>query len=171
MFCDRCGNAVTQGQTFCSSCGKSLAVPAAPPALMAAAASQNRVANHVQVLGILWLVAAALQLLPAVFLYMLGKAFVSFGSDFPPGAPPEVRGLIHLVFSCIAFFLFIMGAAAVIAGWGLLKREPWARILAVVLGFVSLLHFPFGTALGIYTIWVLLSANAEREYQQLSASV
>jgi len=170
MFCDRCGNTVTQGQTYCSSCGKSLAVPAAVAAPMAAPPSQNRVANHIQVLGILWLVAAALLLLPALFLYMFGRVFSAFGSDFPPGAPPEVHAILHLVFSCLALFFLILGAAAVIAGWGLLKHEPWARILAVVLGFISLLHFPFGTALGIYTIWVLLSVNAEQEYLQLSAS-
>ena len=43
-----------------------------------------------------------------------------------------------------------------------------ARVLALVLGFVSLFtNIPFGTALGIYTMWVLLPADSEREYEAL----
>jgi hypothetical protein len=37
--------------------------------------------------------------------------------------------------------------------------------LALVLGFVNLIHIPFGTALGIYTLWVLLPAQSEREFR------
>jgi hypothetical protein len=55
-----------------------------------------------------------------------------------------------------------------IAGWGLLSREPWARMLAIILGAVSLVDVPFGTALGIYTLWVLLPARSEEEFRQIS---
>jgi hypothetical protein len=55
------------------------------------------------------------------------------------------------------------------AGWGLLHRESWARILALIAGFLALFHPPFGTALGIYTLWVLLSAESEREYAEQAA--
>ncbi len=57
--------------------------------------------------------------------------------------------------------------AGVIAGWGLMAHRPWARMLAIVLGCISLIHFPFGTALGIYTLWVLVSEGADVEYQRL----
>jgi hypothetical protein len=41
----------------------------------------------------------------------------------------------------------------------------------VVLGFISLFtDIPFGTALGIYTMWVLLSSDSEREYEALAAA-
>ena len=37
------------------------------------------------------------------------------------------------------------------------------------ISFVSLFtNIPFGTALGIYTLWVLLPAEAEQEYNQES---
>ena len=40
-------------------------------------------------------------------------------------------------------------------------------MLAIILGVVSLFfHIPFGTALGIYTLWVLLPAHSEEEYQK-----
>jgi hypothetical protein len=62
---------------------------------------------------------------------------------------------------------FLIVADAVIglaAGWGLLQRKSWARMLAIVLGHLNLLAVPFGTALGIYTLWVLLPAESKREY-------
>ena len=47
-----------------------------------------------------------------------------------------------------------------------MQREPWARMLAIVLGVLNLFDLPFGTALGIYTLWVLLPAESEREYRE-----
>jgi uncharacterized membrane protein (DUF2068 family) len=62
--------------------------------------------------------------------------------------------------------LFLASAAlGFLTGWGLLKRQPWARMLAIVFGCFSLFDVPFGTALGVYTLWVLLPAESEREYQ------
>jgi hypothetical protein len=52
--------------------------------------------------------------------------------------------------------------------WGLFERQPWARILGIVVGFLALLRFPFGTALGIYTLWVLLPENSGREYDAMA---
>jgi hypothetical protein len=36
-----------------------------------------------------------------------------------------------------------------------------------VLGILVVLRFPFGTALGIYTLWVLAPEESAREYDQL----
>ena len=56
----------------------------------------------------------------------------------------------------------------IVTGWGLLERQSWARTLAIVLGCFNLLSMPFGTALGIYTLWVLVSPGAEQEYAALT---
>jgi uncharacterized membrane protein (DUF2068 family) len=65
--------------------------------------------------------------------------------------------------------LLLAGAVVgIVAGWGLLERKPWARMLAIVLGCFSLLDMPFGTALGIYTLWVLLPAGSEEEYRRMA---
>jgi hypothetical protein len=68
--------------------------------------------------------------------------------------------------------IFVLGKAALgfIAGWGLLQREPWARIVALVLGFISLFNIPFGTAIGVYTMWILLPSQAEQEYEGMVAA-
>ena len=72
--------------------------------------------------------------------------------------------------STIAILLLAKAALGFFAGWGLLQRESWARVLVVVLAFVSLFtNIPFGTALGIYTMWVLLPAESEEEYEAMVA--
>lgn len=60
----------------------------------------------------------------------------------------------------IAVFLVVLSLPGIIAGMGLLKFRPWARILAIILGALHLLSFPFGTALGVYALYVLLNAEA-----------
>jgi hypothetical protein len=52
----------------------------------------------------------------------------------------------------------------------LLQSESWARILAIVLGILELVSIPFGTALGIYTLWVLLPADSESEFRALAGA-
>jgi len=149
MFCDRCGAAV-DGARFCPGCGKSFA-PAAGPV-------QGRVAAHVKTLGILWLVRAGLRLIPAIFL----TSFAHYGSwwDGVPFLPGVMRG--------IGTFFLISAIAGAIAGWGLLERRPWARMLAIVLGALAILDFPIGTALGAYTLWVLAPSSSDLEYRAIA---
>ena len=65
--------------------------------------------------------------------------------------------------------LFLAGGVlGIVTGWGLLERQSWARMLAIVLGCVSLFEMPLGTALGVYTLWVLLPAQSEQEYRRIS---
>ena len=122
---------------------------------------RGRISGHIRLLGILWLASAAIHLIPGFFLI----SFFRPGSGLlPPEAPLFVNGLLHMV------GIFLLGSAvlSVLAGWGLLERQPWARTLAIVLGCLSLIKVPFGTALGIYTMWVLLPAASEEEYRQLA---
>ncbi len=66
----------------------------------------------------------------------------------------------------IAAFLIVISLPGIIAGIGLLKFRPWARILAIILGALHLLSFPFGTALGVFTLIVLLNAEAPAVFGQ-----
>jgi hypothetical protein len=52
--------------------------------------------------------------------------------------------------------------------WGLLERAPWARTYTIIVSTIWLLDIPLGTALSIYTLWVLLPETSEAEYRQLA---
>jgi hypothetical protein len=71
--------------------------------------------------------------------------------------------------AAIAAFLLVLSLPGIIAGIGLLKFRPWARIMAIILGVLHLLSFPFGTALGVYTLVVLLHAEAPAIFGQQPA--
>jgi hypothetical protein len=73
-------------------------------------------------------------------------------------APPIMFGL--------GGSFLILAVAGICVGWGLMRYEPWARIVAIIVGILALFHPPFGTALGIYTLWVLLSNDAATLYDQ-----
>ncbi len=156
MFCDRCGTSVPQTARFCPTCGKSFVpvnqVPQVPV---------HRVARHVRNVGILWIVYSCIHLIPGLIVGSLPH-WLPYNVDFPFFVRP--------MFGVIGGFLLVKGVIGIIAGWGLLDRQPWARILAIVLGFLSLIHFPLGTALGVYTLWVLLPSFSEMEYRQMARS-
>ncbi len=67
-----------------------------------------------------------------------------------------------LIGLCIAGFLLILSAPAIIGGWGLIKGKSWSRVLMIVISALHLLSFPFGTALGIYGLWVLLNEQSRQ---------
>ena len=139
---------------FCPACGKAVGtVPFMPPS--------NRVAGHVRLLGILWLAISAFRLMPALFL-------LAFFGHVLPFLPPGVPGFVHGILQVVGVLLLAGAALGIATGWGLLDRQPWARTLALVMGFLNLIDMPFGTALGIYTLWVLLPARSEQEYRTIA---
>ena len=152
MFCDGCGTQINGTATFCSRCGKSLgATPLMP--------RQGRIGGHIRLLGILWLAISALRLIPGLFLVALGGARL-FPSDVPP--------FVHAVLPAIGMVFLICAGLGIATGCGLLTRQPWARMLGIVFGAFSLIDIPFGTAIGVYTLWVLLPAESEQEYRTMS---
>jgi hypothetical protein len=159
MFCDSCGQVLQAGQGYCTRCGKQVIGPVV--------AGTGRVARHAHILGILWIAYSALSALGGIVLTVVAHVIFSrFGPMGPGGPPLFVRPLLGF----IALILFAKGALGVITGAALLQRAAWGRMLAIVLGCFALLNLPFGTALGIYTLWVLLSPNADTEYQALARS-
>jgi hypothetical protein len=140
---------------FCPSCGKAFGNAVAAGGVL----TTGRVARHVRILAILWLVLSLFRLIPGVAMMGIFGA----GRAFIPGIPFFVHGILS-----VAGFMFIIGGLlGLAAGWGLLQREPWGRVTALVVGILNLIDPPFGTALGIYTLWVLLPAESEQEYRQL----
>lgn len=152
MFCDACGTQVSGSATFCSRCGKSLGTTPLMP-------RQGRIGGHVRLLGILWLALSALRLIPGLFLVAFANA-----RGFGPGMPPFVFAILP----AIGFGFLICAGIGIAAGCGLLTRQPWARMLAIIFGAISLIDIPFGTAIGVYTLWVLLPAESEQEYRTMS---
>lgn len=157
MFCSACGAQIQPQFRVCPSCGRSIA-PAGGPT------PPSRLEHHLRTLGILWIVAGAIFVIPG-FLLMILSSVVRLSI---PATEEVGRFVAPLVLSIVGGSLFVVAAAGILVGWGLLRHQPWARIVAIVLGIISLFHPPFGTALGIYTLWVLLPDPSGAEYDRLA---
>lgn len=161
MFCDRCGTAVQPDQGFCNQCGRQFS-----DALVMARPSPNRVQEHVRLVGILWLALSAFNALAGLVLLIVATELIPHIQLSGEGGPDFPANLLTTLLGVIGVAVLIKAAAGFAAGYGLLHRESWARMLTLVLSFLALFNVPFGTALGIYSLWVLLPAKSEREYEE-----
>lgn len=117
--------------------------------------------THVKALGWLFILFGIFYVLMAFGASMLLGALAAFVAG-QGGADAEV-GATVLGLTGGAFFIFWLGIGlpGILAGWGLLTLRPWARILAIVLSAIRLVHVPLGTILGVYGLWVLFHKDTE----------
>ena len=157
MYCNLCGSELNPGYNVCPKCGKAIGDPVS-------AVTRSRLENHLSTLGTLWVVVGVLFLLPA-----LGLFFASSVAHFVIHDSVVARTLGPLLLTIIGGTILLIAVGGILVGMGLRDRKPWARVVAIVLGVIALFHPPFGTALGIYTLWVLMSDEGGVEYRRLSA--
>ncbi len=65
------------------------------------------------------------------------------------------------VTACIMVYLILMAGPLILVGKGLLVCQEWARNLGMILSIFGLINIPFGTIVGIYSLWVLTSYEVE----------
>jgi hypothetical protein len=101
---------------------------------------------------------------------IVAHTFLSPNSPNSPGPPMDVRIWLSPFLTIIGGVIVLKAALGFVAGWGLLQREHWGRTAALVVGFVSLFNVPIGTALGVYTLWVLLPTQSDDDYRALATA-
>ncbi len=112
---------------------------------------------QIDFLGILFIVWGLLTALVGVSTLALGVGAAALITSAARGEGGEVAaGIMAIVFTTLAIIAIVWGAAHVIVGIPLRRYRPWARVMALMLGSVDLLLLPYGTALGIYALWLLL---------------
>jgi hypothetical protein len=123
-------------------------------------------ATHVKTLGILHIVLGILGVCAGlIVLLVFGGIAGLVGATDTSGdarvAIPILGGIGGFVF----LVLLVLSLPGIIAGIGLVEFRPWARIMTIVLSVLELAHIPFGTALGIYGLWVLLTSETEQLFR------
>jgi len=127
--------------------------------------NQRDMQQHVTILGWLYIIGHVF------FIVIGGFVFVLMTSIGVVIRDPEALPILSIVGTWTALFLTVLALPGLIAGYGLLKRRMWGRVLAIVVAFFGLINFPIGTAISIYALFVLLQ-NAATDYfapQQLAS--
>ena len=120
--------------------------------------SEKEIHMHVQIVGWLNIVANSIFLLLGICGFVLFAGLGVFAAaDSGDAVALPILGLIGTV--GLVFFA-VLALPGLLAGYGLLKRKKWGQILGIVVGILSLLNFPVGTALGAYTLFVLFQNSA-----------
>ncbi len=116
--------------------------------------------THIRTLGWLHIALGALGLCGALVVWLIGGSIAGILHFVDPemGVPGAVAGF---VLGAIGFFLAVLSLPALIAGWGLLNMRRWARVLTLILSAFHLFHVPLGTALAVYSFWVLLKPETD----------
>jgi len=121
--------------------------------------NEQQMRVHVPIVAWLMIVSHVLFLLVACFVFaLLAGIGVAVGEA-------EAARVLTIVATLVAGLLALLALPGLAAGIGLLARQKWARILAIVVAVLGLLNFPIGTLIGAYAIWVLLQDAATAYFE------
>ena len=123
----------------------------------------NKMEKHVTTVGVLHIGLGVLGIMVAL---------IVLASTIGPGLlvlsleGEELPLTILTTVGCgVAFFLILISVPGIVGGIGLLKWQPWARVLVMIIAFLDLLNVPIGTAVGVYTIWALMQDETAQLFE------
>ena len=114
--------------------------------------------QHYDILGYLFLANGALvAFIGLLFVLMLGGSGAASGDA-------EAARILMAMGGTIGGALLVVSVPYFLTGYGLLKRLSWGRIAGIVVGALSLLSIPIGTAIGVYALWALTKPEARHDF-------
>jgi len=123
------------------------------------------VKRHVDLVGVLFIIWGLLTALVGVSTLALAIGAFSLIESTGGGSHQVAAGVTVGAFVVLGSLALVWGAAHVGVGMPLGKRRPWSRHVAIALGGVDLLLLPYGTALGGYALWALLSGDGKKLFE------
>jgi hypothetical protein len=120
--------------------------------------------KHINIVAALQIGLSIFNLLIAFLVFTVLKLVGGFVDD-ANGAT-----ILSLIADILAIVFIIISFPGILAGMGLYKRKEWARILTLILSVIEIFSFPFGTAIGIYSIWALIQPEIVNMFNPSGAS-
>jgi len=109
--------------------------------------------THVKVIAGLYIVFGIIGIMIAIGLGLI----ISFGGWV--SGDQIAMTVTTIVAIVLGVGIFLVSVPGIIAGIGLFKFKEWARIFSIILGILNLPGFPIGTALGLYTLFIMLDSE------------
>lgn len=111
--------------------------------------------KHVTFVGALQIGYNAFGVLAAMatFMFIVGGGLIG---GLISSEEEIVIPITFFVGTAISMWLLVLSVPGIIGGIGVLRRQSWARYMVLVLSILDLFSVPIGTAVGAYSIWVLV---------------
>ena len=124
-----------------------------------------RMENHVTAVGALHIGLSIFGLILGafIFIFLTAIGFVSHDDN--------ALVILATIGTIASIFFFVICIPGIIGGIGLLKRKEWARILILIVSALDLINFPIGTALAVYSIWVLVQDDTVKLFTRNPSTV
>jgi len=124
-----------------------------------------RMQKHVTLLGALFIAYHVIGLIVGIVIMIALPTIGALAHD------AEAMTVLSVLGVGIGVFLVVLSIPGLVAGIGLLRCKRWSRVLALIVGAFDLLDIPFGTALGVYSFWVLLQDDTLQVFEGGKAQV
>jgi hypothetical protein len=123
--------------------------------------------SHIKAVGYIYIVLGVLCLIGAVCILGVGGVAGFSGAAGAAGSGEDAAAAMlgGGIMAAIGVFVAILSIPSFLAGWGVLKLKPWARILTIVLACINLLSIPIGTIIGAYALWVMFNDETKRIFE------
>ena len=121
--------------------------------------------SRVDLVGVLFIIWGLLTTLVGLSTLALGVGAVALMASGATTGGQFAAGITAAAFTTLALIAILWGLAHIIVGIPLRRRRHWSRVAAMVLGSVDLVLLPYGTALGGFALWVLLSEEGKKVFE------
>ena len=117
---------------------------------------ENKMQKHVTVVAALQVGYSLFGIIAALAVFIVLRQVSHFADDY------EAQYVLWAVGTYVPLFLFIISIPGLIGGIGLFLFQRWARILVLIVSALAILNLPIGTAIGVYSIWVLVQDDTNK---------
>jgi len=123
--------------------------------------------RHIDLLAVFYQMWGALALVAgsAILVLAIGALAIVTSSERAALGPDVAAGLTVGFFFIFAAAALAWGGVHLWTGFSLRAHTSWARLVGLALAVLNLFFLPVGTALAIYTFWVLLSNETRKIFE------
>jgi hypothetical protein len=111
---------------------------------------ESNMKKHVTLVAALQIGFSTMGILGAMVVFFVFSFAGSFVSDVDVASQ-----MMRFLGSFLPSVIFLVSLLGLVGGIGLLRFQPWSRILVMIMAAIGCFAFPVGTVIGIYTLWVL----------------
>jgi len=115
--------------------------------------------RHISIVAALHIGLSIIGIILVIFLMVLLFATNIFVYD------PRAMHILSIIGPVIVFFVLLLCVITIIGGVGLFFHKNWARIIILIMSAIDLFNIPVGTAVAVYSFWVLVQEDTAKIFQ------